>query len=173
MNLLNIRGFCLGSSCMFVATCKTSYMHATCLSALGLRVHSIGKSGFRFWKSKSGFPNRMRNSKMDFISREIRPQGGFQLRNPDPDFLNFPLCRSIGKSEKGSAKLFSWTADYLVLIMHTHRCSTRKLSQNTQRGRSGEFYLLSPWNKCRLLQNLSISHFNISYEATMGSRADF
>ena len=38
---------------------------------------------------------------------EIRPQGGFQLRNPNTDFLDFPLCSSIGKSEKGFAKLFS------------------------------------------------------------------
>ena len=43
-----------------------------------LRVRSIGKSGFRFSKSKSGFH-----------LREIRPQGGFQLRNPNPDFLDF------------------------------------------------------------------------------------
>ena len=50
----------------------------------------------------------------------IRPQGGFQLRNPNPDFLDFPFCRSIGKSEKGFAKLFSQTADYLVLIMPMH-----------------------------------------------------
>ena len=31
-----------------------------------LRVRSIGKSGFRFSKSKSGFPNRTRNPKTDF-----------------------------------------------------------------------------------------------------------
>ena len=53
-------------------------------------------------------------SENGFHLREIRPQGGFQLRNPNPDFLDFPFCRSIGKSEKGFAKLFSWTADYLV-----------------------------------------------------------
>ena len=53
-------------------------------------------------------------SENGFHPREIRPQGGFQLRNPNPDFLDFPFCRSIGKSEKGFAKLFSWTADYLV-----------------------------------------------------------
>ena len=58
-----------------------------------------------------------------------------------------------------SLSLFSWTADYLVLIMRTHWRGTGKLSQNTQRGRSGESYLLSPWNKCRLLQNLSVSHY--------------
>ena len=31
-----------------------------------LGVHSIGKSGFRFSKSKSGFPDRMQNPKTDF-----------------------------------------------------------------------------------------------------------
>ena len=54
-----------------------------------LRVRSIGKS-------EDGFH-----------LREIRPHGGFQLRNPNPDFLDFSFCRSIGKSEKGFAKLFS------------------------------------------------------------------
>ena len=47
------------------------------------------------------------NSENGFHLREIRPQGGFQLGNPNPDFLDFPFCRSIGKSEKGFAKLFS------------------------------------------------------------------
>ena len=42
-----------------------------------------------------------------FHLREIRPQGGFQLRNPNPDFLDFPFCRSSEKSEKGFAKLIS------------------------------------------------------------------
>ena len=31
-----------------------------------LRVRSIGKSGFRFWISDFGFPNKTRNPKMDF-----------------------------------------------------------------------------------------------------------
>ena len=46
-------------------------------------------------------------SEKGFHLREICPQGGFQLRNPNLDFLDFPFCRSIGKSEKGFAKLFS------------------------------------------------------------------
>ena len=56
----------------------------------------------RFSKSKSNA-----KSENGFHLREIRPQDGFQLRNPNPDFLDFPFCRSIGKSEKGFAKLFS------------------------------------------------------------------
>ena len=35
-----------------------------------LRVRSTGKSGFRFSKSKSGFPNRTRNPKTDFTSEK-------------------------------------------------------------------------------------------------------
>ena len=34
------------------------------------RVRSIGKSGFRFSKSKSGFPTRTRNPKTDFTSEK-------------------------------------------------------------------------------------------------------
>ena len=49
-----------------------------------------------------------------FYLREIRRQDGFQLRNPNPDF---PFCRSTAKSEKGFAKLFSWTAVFFLLIM--------------------------------------------------------
>ena len=48
----------------------------------------------RFSKSKSNA-----KSENGFHLREIRP--------PNPDFLDFPFCRSIGKSEKGFAKLFS------------------------------------------------------------------
>ena len=40
------------------------------LFRIKLRVRSIGKSGFRFSKSKSGFPNRTRNPKTDFTSEK-------------------------------------------------------------------------------------------------------
>ena len=40
-------------------------------------VRSIGKSGFRFSKSKSGFPNRTQNPKTDFTSKKVKDfQGG-------------------------------------------------------------------------------------------------
>ena len=35
-------------------------------------VRSIGKSGFRFSKSKSGFPNRTQNPKTDFTSKKVK-----------------------------------------------------------------------------------------------------
>ena len=84
-------------------------------------MRSIAKSGFRFSKSiKIRISQSNAKSENGFHLREIRPQGGFQLRNPNPDFLDFPFCRSIGKSEKGFAKLFSWTAVFFLLIMRVH-----------------------------------------------------
>ena len=53
-----------------------------------------------------------------FHFREICPQGGFQLTNPNPDFMGFLLYYSIGKSERGFAKLFFWTVVFYLLIMH-------------------------------------------------------
>ena len=58
---------------------------------LGLR--SIGKSGFRILqsnaKSENGFP-----------LREIRPQDGFQLRNPNPDFMDFLFAVRLRNPKK-------------------------------------------------------------------------
>ena len=65
---------------------------------LGLR--SIGKSGFRFW-------NRTRNPSSEWIS----------IKKSKSGFRWFPFHRSIGKSEKGFEKLFSWTAVFFLLIM--------------------------------------------------------
>ena len=47
-----------------------------------LRLHSIGNSRFRIFQSNAKSENR-------FHLGEIRPQGGFQLRNPNPDFMDF------------------------------------------------------------------------------------
>ena len=57
------------------------------------RVRSIEKSGFRFWISQSNA-----KSENGFHLPEIRPRGGFQLRNPNPEFLDFPFYRSIWKT---------------------------------------------------------------------------
>ena len=48
------------------------------------RLRSIGKSGFRALQSNA-------KSENGFHLREIRPYGGFQLRNPHPDFMDFLL----------------------------------------------------------------------------------
>ena len=53
-----------------------------------------------------------------FHFREIRPQGGIQLTNPNLDFMDFLLYCSIGKSERGFAKILFWTVVFFLLIMH-------------------------------------------------------
>ena len=53
-----------------------------------------------------------------FHFREIRPQGGIQLTNPNPNFMDFLLYCSIGKSERGFAKILFWTVVFFLLIMH-------------------------------------------------------
>ena len=60
-----------------------------------LRVRSIGKSGFRFSRSKSRY-SPPRNPSSGWIS----------IKKSKSGFHGFPFYRSIGKSEKGFAKLF-------------------------------------------------------------------
>ena len=60
------------------------------------RVRSIGKSGFRIC-------NRTRNPKTDF--------------HAEKSVFGFLFYHSIGKSEKGFAKLFSWTVVFFLLSM--------------------------------------------------------
>ena len=84
-------------------------MHIKTSVVLTLRVHLIGKSGFRFWNPDFGFCNQT----CGFHPWEIRPQG-------ESGFHGFPFYYSTGKSEKRFAKLFSWTAVFFLLIMHAH-----------------------------------------------------
>ena len=60
-----------------------------------IRLPSIGKPGVRFWILQS-------NAKFvfGFHLREIRPQGGFQFRNPNPDFMDFLLTVRLGNPKK-------------------------------------------------------------------------
>ena len=61
-------------------------IHKRVWSCFGLR--SIGKSGFKFWNP-------------DFaIERVIRRQGGFQLRNPNLDFMDFLFTVRLGNPKK-------------------------------------------------------------------------
>ena len=86
---------------------------------MNFRFRSIGESGLRFWNPDFGFA----------IEPEIRKRI-WPLRNPSSGWISikkskfgfhgFPFYRSIGKSEKGFAKLFSWTAVFLLLIMCAH-----------------------------------------------------
>ena len=68
---------CLGSLVMkknlglpLVPLKSRTYATLFPLSRVRFWVRSIGKSGFRFSKSKSGFPNRTRNPKTDFLSEK-------------------------------------------------------------------------------------------------------
>ena len=81
-----------------------------------LRLRSIGKSGFRFWNPDFGFCNRTRNPKTDFTSEKsvLRVDFNWEIQIR---IHGFPFYRSIGKSEKRFAKLFSWTALFFLLIM--------------------------------------------------------
>ena len=60
-----------------------------------IRLPSIGKPGVRFWILQS-------NAKFvfGFHLREIRPQGRFQFRNPNPDFMDFLLTVRLGNPKK-------------------------------------------------------------------------
>ena len=66
-----------------------------------------------------GFCNRT-------VAREIRKwispsrnpfSGWIPIKKSKSGFHGFPFYRQIGKSEKGIAKLFSWTAVFFLLIM--------------------------------------------------------
>ena len=60
---------------------------------VSLRLRSIGKSRFRILQSNAKTEKR-------FHLREIRPQGGFQLRNPNPDFMDFLFTFRVGNPKK-------------------------------------------------------------------------
>ena len=65
-------------------------------------LRSIGKFGFRIVQS---------NAKSENPSSMWIP-----IKKSKSGFHGFPFYRSIGKSEKGFAKLFSWTAVFFLLI---------------------------------------------------------
>ena len=79
-----------------------------------LRLRSIEKSGFRFWNLAFGFCNESWNG---FHLREICPQGQFQLRNPNLNFMDLLFTVRLGNLKKVFAKLFSWTAVFFLLIL--------------------------------------------------------
>ena len=70
---------------------------------------------------------RLGNPDSDFaIEREIRKRispprnpssGWISIKKSKSGFHGFPFYRSIGKSEKGFAKLFSWTVVFFLLSM--------------------------------------------------------
>ena len=68
-------------------------------------------------------------SENGFHFLEIRPQGGFQLRNPNPDFMDFLLYRMIGKSEKEFAKLILLNSG-LLFANYACACKTAVLKNS-------------------------------------------
>ena len=72
------------------------------------RLRLIVKSGFRFWNSD--FTAKKSVLRVDFLI----------IKKSKSGFHGFPFYRSIGKSEKGFATLFSWTTVFFLLIMHAH-----------------------------------------------------
>ena len=69
---------------------------------------SIGKSGFRILQSNAS----------ERISPPRNPSlGWISIKKFTSGFRGFPFYRSMVKSEKGFAKLFSWTAVFFLLLM--------------------------------------------------------
>ena len=76
-----------------------------------LGVHSIGKN--------PDFPIERKIQKR--ISPTRNPSSGWiSIKKSKTGFFGFPFYHSIGKSEKGFAKPFSWTAVFFLLIMRAH-----------------------------------------------------
>ena len=59
-----------------------------------------------------------------FHFREIRPQAGIQLTNPNLDFMDFLLYCSIGKSERGFAKNYTLLDSGLLFANYACGCKT-------------------------------------------------
>lgn len=102
-------------------------------SVMGMVYQRLGSFLEEIWYSPGMF--RLRNLDLGFESRisdlatkskiqnqistfivEIQPQGGFQLRYPKLDFMDFLLYHFIGKSEKGFVKLLSGTQVFFYLL---------------------------------------------------------
>ena len=79
-------------------------------------MRSIGKSGFRFQSLNPVFSIEREIWKR--ISPPRNPSSGWiSIKESKSGFHGFPFYRSIGKYEKGFAKLFSWTVVFFLLSM--------------------------------------------------------
>ena len=79
-------------------------------------LRSIGKSGFGFWNLDLGFCYRTRNPKRMSLPRNQSP-GWIAMKKSESGLHGFPFYCSIGKPEKGFAKLFSWRVVFFLLII--------------------------------------------------------
>ena len=129
---------------------------------LGLRW--IGKSVFRF-NLKSGFRILQSNAKSEngFYLREIRPQGVFQLRNPNPDFMDFRFTILLGNPQKDSQNCCREQRSFLLLT----RARARPLFLRTV---FQSFFLISQSNgqnenpKTDISALKSVSGFHVRFQ---------
>ena len=65
------------------------------------------------------------NYENGFHFREICPQGGFQLRNPNPDFMDFLNTVRLGNPKKDLQNYSreQWSSFYKFCIRMQDRCS--------------------------------------------------
>ena len=84
----------------------------------------------RFGNPDFGFCNRTRNPKTDFTFEKSVLRVDF-IKKSKSGFHGFPFYRLIGKSEKGFAKLFSWTAVW-VFANYTCACKNAVLKGSFQ-----------------------------------------
>ena len=70
-----------------------------CSLSLNLGCVRLGKPDLDFQNLNPDFPIE-REIRNGFHLREIRPQCGFQLRNPNPDFLDFLFTVRFGNPKK-------------------------------------------------------------------------
>ena len=75
------------------------YVRKIFLIRESLRVRSIGKSDLVFQNLNPDFSIK-REIENGIHLREIRLQGGFQLRNPNPDFMDFLFTVRLGNPKK-------------------------------------------------------------------------
>ena len=83
------------------------------------QVKGVRKNNLKYkvsfdWEIRISDFGMERRSENGFHLREIRLQGGFQLRNPNTDFVDFLFTVLLGK---GFAKLFSSIVVFFLLIM--------------------------------------------------------
>ena len=93
-----------------------SFCFQCCFACLSTGCVSLGNPDLDFDIRISDFAIERKIQKQ--ISTPKNPSSGWiSIKKSKSGFHGFPFYRSIGKSEKGFAKLFSWTAVFFLLIM--------------------------------------------------------
>ena len=97
---------------------RTSYINAKCRTIVTLRLNRSNPiSDAFYWEIRiSDFANEHEIRKRISPPRNLS-SGWISIKKSKSGFHGFPFCRSTAKSEKGFARLFSWTAVFFLLIM--------------------------------------------------------